>query len=107
MAKVMAISVLDTFEILSVIAMMNPLITIQEAEAIKAKINLLERKPSSGEIGLATPFFRHLASPRMAEKQERKKESRRKAGVLYTSPFNNISNTTCRRLGLSGEKITF
>ena len=107
MAKVMAISVLDTFEILSVIAMMNPLITIQEAEAIKAKINLLGRKPSSGEIGLATPVFRHLASPRMAEKQERKKESRRKAAVLYTSPFNNISNTTCRRLGLSGEKIIF
>ena len=107
MAKVMAISIFDTFEILSVIAMMNPLITMQEAEAIKAKINLLERKPSSGEIGLATPFFRHLASPRMAEKQERKKESRRKAGVLYTSPFNNISNTTCRRLGLSGEKKFF
>ena len=86
------------------------LTTRQDAEAIRAKINLPEKRPSSGppgEIGLATPVFRHLASPRMAEKQERKKESRRKAGVLYTSPFNNISNTTCRRLGLSGEKITF
>ena len=52
MAKVMAISIFDTFEILSVIAMMNPLITMQDAEATKAKINLVEKKPSFGEIGL-------------------------------------------------------
>ena len=84
MAKVMAISELENVKILFVIPITNPLITKQVAEATRAMINLPERKPSSrppGEMGLATPFFRHLASPREAEKQERMKVSRKRGGV--------------------------
>ena len=58
------------------IAIQRPLTTKQQAEAMKAKINLPLRSPSTGPpgaIGLATPFFRHLARPRQAEKQEREK----------------------------------
>ena len=54
----------------------RPLTTKQQAEAMKAKINLPLRSPSTGPpgaIGLATPFFRHLARPRQAEKMERMK----------------------------------
>ena len=57
-------------------AIQRPLTTKQQAEAMKAKINLPLRSPSTGPpgaIGLATPFFRHLARPRQAEKQERMK----------------------------------
>ena len=98
MAKVMAISIFDTFEILSVIAMMNPLITMQDAEATKAKINLVEKKPSFGEIGLATPVFRHLASPREAEKQEREYDMRKRGGATMCP-----SNITSCRLSFPGE----
>ena len=59
---------------------------------MKAKINLPLRSPSTGPpgaIGLATPFFRHLARPRQAEKQERMKVRRK----LYNAvPFHVSSS---------------
>ena len=65
------------------IEIQNPFTTKQQAEAMKAKINLPLRSPSTGPpgaIGLATPFFRHLARPRQAEKQERMKVRRKNEG---------------------------
>ena len=60
----------------------RPLTTKQQPEAMKAKINLPLRSPSTGPPGnirLATPYFRHLARPREAEKQERMKVRRKRS----------------------------
>ena len=54
--------------------MKRPLTIKQHPEAMKAITNFPLRCPSTGPpgaIGLATPFFRHLAMPREAEKMER------------------------------------
>ena len=77
------------------------LTTRQDAEAIRAKINLPEKRPSSGppgEIGLATPVFRHLASPREAEKQEREYDRRNRGGATMCP-----SKITSCRLSFPGE----
>ena len=69
------------------LAIQKPLATKQHPEAMKAKINLPLRSPSTGPpgaIGLATPFFRHLARPRQAEKQERLKVRKKR---MYDIPY--------------------
>ena len=53
-----------------------PLANKQSAQAKKASRCLHDRRPSRqppSPIGLATPFFMHLARPREAEKTEREK----------------------------------
>jgi len=53
----------------------NPLNTSPQKEARKASINFPLRRPSRGPpgaMGLATPFLRHLARPRVAEMMEMK-----------------------------------
>ena len=56
-----------------IIAIQTALVTITTAEARKASRNFpvrsLSRVPP-GAMGLATPFLRHLARPRAAEKME-------------------------------------
>ena len=50
-----------------------PLATNPAAEASRAVTNFQVRSPSRdppGAMGLATPFLRHLARPRAAEKME-------------------------------------
>ena len=58
-----------------------PLMARQEPQARKARKNLRERRPSVGEISLATPDLRHFATPKEAEAREKQKDMKKRTVI--------------------------